>query len=224
MEYQLPSEFSIDLAEETGIHIGDGSMNRYFSGKKTHWEYTYCCNAKEEKEYLDYVETLLKKLYSLNPKRESKKKDNTSLLRYFRKEIVIFKNSIGLPLGRKDGITIPVWVLLDDKFKIACVRGIFDTDGSIILIKRKKSLYPRIKISSKSKKLIIQLNDILIENNIRSIITVDRRITKKHPNPIWHVEANGISNFKKYAKTFGFSNSKHLNKYKIWKKSVGGGI
>lgn len=29
----LPKEISLDLAEETGWHIGDGSMNFYKSGK-----------------------------------------------------------------------------------------------------------------------------------------------------------------------------------------------
>lgn len=220
----LPQELSEDLAEETGIHIGDGSMGFYKSGNKNHWCYTFCCHEIDDKEYYGYVKRLIKKLYNLDPVNDKRiRQDTTKILRYTRKELILFKKKLGLPLGNKATIKIPEWILKNESFKIACIRGIFDTDGSVVLQKkyRKIPYYPHLKISSKSKGLAHQINNIISSFEIKSSICASKRITKRNPNIIWYVEMYGESNFKKYAETFGFSNLKHLKKYKKWEKSGG---
>jgi len=220
---KLPTQMSEDLAEETGIHIGDGSMGFYRSGNKTHWSYTYCCHEVDDEEYSIYVKKLMKRIYNLDPIEDKKRKDNTKVLRYTRKNLVLYKKNLGLPLGKKENIKIPKWILNNKNFKIACVRGIFDTDGSISIKKKYKAepYYPVIKVSSKSKLLINQIKNILKEFGINLSMYANKRITPRNPNIIWAIGISGAINCRKYVNIFGFSNPKHLKKYKKWKKSGG---
>ena len=223
-ELSLPTSFSVELAEETGIHIGDGSMGVYRSGRKSHWCYTYCCHEVDDREYRNYVKKLIKKLYHMDPIQDKgKRKDHTALLRYTRKDLVLFKKKLGLPMGKKDGIMIPKWILGNKEYRIACVRGVFDTDGSFMIKKRYRKIpyYPVIKVTSKSKPLISQIKSILDEFEIKSSMCKNNRLSPRNPNFIWSIGISGFSNCRKYVNIFGFSNPKHLNKYK--KIKSGGG-
>jgi len=75
------------IAEETGIHVGDGSMNIY-SGV---YYYTLACHHIDDKEFMDqYVISLYEKLYGviLHPRNWSKV---TYGFRIHNKEIIEFK-------------------------------------------------------------------------------------------------------------------------------------
>jgi len=203
-ELILPIEYSTDLAEETGIHIGDGSMNMYRSQQDC--SYTYSGHAIDDLEFSKYVKQLMKKLYNLYPSYERIQK-NTIMLSYTRKQLIQFKHELGLPLGVKDNITIPMWIIENKDFKIACVKGIFATDGSLLFQKKYRSrrYYPQLKITSKSEQLINQINYILNELDIKSSISCDKRITPDHPNKIWSAYIYGRSNLEKFIEIIGFS-------------------
>ena len=221
---KLPTTYSEELAEETGIHIGDGGMGFHISKGKHNWHYTYCCHNIDDKEYCKYVKRLIKKLYNLDPINDKKRNSNTKILRYTRKNLVLYKMELGLPLGPKDNIRIPEWIFKNKKFKIACIRGIFDTDGSVMLQKKYKKIpyYPHLKITSKSKAMILQIQEIFDEFGIKSSLSMNKRTLPRSPNDIWNVEIYGSSNFNKYVKKIGFSNPKHLKKDIIWKKIYAG--
>ena len=65
------------------------------------------------------------------------------------KDLVFTLNKFGLPIGNKKikKIKIPDWIMKRKKFLKACLRGIFDTDGSLYP-KNKTHTYPTIWISS----------------------------------------------------------------------------
>ena len=217
----LPLNYSNDLAEETGIHIGDGFMNIY---KKDYASrYVYSGHATDDFEFSLYVKVLMKRLYNLNPSRENIQK-NTIMLHYSRKGLIEFKYKLGLPLGVKNNIKIPQWIMENRKFKIACVKGIFATDGSLLFQKKYRTVnyYPQLKISSKSKELINQIYAIFNELNIKSSVCCDKEISIRHPNIIWLCFIYGRENLQKFVETIGFSNPKHLRKYNNWKNNAGG--
>src|SRR3989344_2934710 len=222
-ELILPSNYSVDLAEETGIHIGDGCMNIYSSNNGG--VYTYSGHAIDDFDFSVYVKHLIKKLYNLYPSYERVKK-NTILLAYTRNELIRFKCKLGLPLGPKKDVKIPKWIILRRDYKIACVRGIFATDGCLIFQKKHKNInyYPKLSISSKSEILINQINTIFNELGIKSSVSYDGRITTRHPNKIWLVYLYGVKNLKKFVEIIGFCNPKQSRKYEEWKNSVGGGL
>jgi len=222
-EVTTPSNYSKKLAEETGIHIGDGFMNIYKKDYSS--RYVYSGHAIDDFEFSQYVKALMKKLYNLDPSRENTQK-NTIMLHYSRKELVKFKNKLGLPLGVKNNIKIPQWIMENRDFKIACVRGIFATDGSLLFQKKHRTVnyYPQLKMSSKSKVLINQINCILNELDIKSSVCCDKEISHRHPNIIWLCFIYGRKNLQDFVKIIGFANPKHLKKYKDWKSSAGAGI
>lgn len=64
----LPTSYSNKLAEETGIHIGDGSMNLYKGNR--YGDYSYSGHAVDDKEFGKYFIELMKRLYNLWPSYE----------------------------------------------------------------------------------------------------------------------------------------------------------
>jgi intein/homing endonuclease len=220
-ELILPVNFDEKLAEETGIHIGDGCMNIYQN--YNHNVYVYSGHALDDLAFSNYVKNLMKDLYNLYPSYERIQK-NTIMLSYTRKELVKFKQKLGLNLGHKDKIEIPAWIMKNKYFKRACLKGIFATDGSLLFQKKYKNFayYPRLRIDSKSEKLIKQIKTILDEVNINSSISCDKRITVRHPSIIWGIYIYGTDNLEKFVMLIGFSNQKHLVKYEMWKKKNAG--
>lgn len=219
----LPTKYSLSLAEETGIHIGDGSMNIYKEHNAN--SYTYSGHAIDDLDFSKYVKNLMKMLYNLYPSYERIQK-NTIMLSYTRKELIKFKQKLDLPLGSKDKIKIPQWIMENKDFKIVCIKGIFATDGCLQFQKKYQNVhyYPQLKISSKSEILINQINSILNKFNIKSTISCNRKVTPRNPNKIWNVYIYGKHNLEKFVKIIGFSNPKHLRKYLNWKKNAGGEI
>lgn len=222
-ELILPTEYSEDLAEETGIHIGDGSMNCYKSKGKTYWGYVHSTHAISDKEHSDYVRKLMKRLYNLDP--YERVCNNCRMLTYTRKSLILFKEKMGLPMGKKSDIGIPGWILKEDQFKRKCLRGIFDTDGTIRFRKCKTlSDYPEVKITNKSKILMEQITDILNEINISYNIFREKGGKPRKPFDIWYVTICGRKQVPKFFDVIGSSNPKHLNKYNSWKIKDGGGV
>lgn len=131
----LPQQLSKELAEEIGIHVGDGClrMKKYSYQAKYVYEIT---SNKNERDYLEgHVIPLIKKLYNLAPKIRT---NHNALSCYLlSKGVCEFKKSIGLPVGRKDHIEIPKLVL-DSFFITDFLRGLFDTDGYLRFLDRNK--------------------------------------------------------------------------------------
>src|SRR3989338_3612252 len=121
-------KISEDLAEETGIHIGDGSMNIY-SGV---YCYTLACHHIDDREYMDgYIVNLYERLYGLKPKPRMWSKGAYGF-RIHNEQIVRFKREIlKLPYGKKKEIIIPDQILMKMKLQKAFLRGFIDTDGSV---------------------------------------------------------------------------------------------
>ena len=88
-----------DLSEETGIHVGDGSINIYKSNGPC---YTVACHRKDDKIYIDkFVLPLIKRIYGKGPKPRFWSQ-GTYGFRICSMNIIKFKNEVlGLPLGKK---------------------------------------------------------------------------------------------------------------------------
>ena len=219
---KLPDSLTEALAEETGIHIGDGSMNLYKKGR--YGDYNYSGNAHDDFEFSLYVKKIMKQLYNLKPSYERVQK-NTIMINYSRTNLILFKNKLGLPLGKKDNISLPDWILNNNTFSNACIRGIFATDGYLHFQKkyREKPYYPHLKITSKSKTLIEQISFFLKKENISNCIVTGKIKLPRRPNPIYNVFIYGKKNLKLFEEKIGFINQKHLDLYEKW-KSAGRGI
>jgi hypothetical protein len=216
-EFKEP-KITKDVAEEIGMHIGDGSMGIY---KATfHYDYTLAFGLEDEIYASKFVIPLIKRIYKLTPYFQYSKKDNSILLKYCSKKFIIWKQKLGIKPGPKDNITIPK-PITNSKFVLDCIRGLFDTDGSISFKSRNKNkhYYPVIRFFSKSRKLVEQIDDILKKEDIISSLYYDEvRHDKRGFTTTGHnLFINGKNNLNKFMEKIGFSNVKHITKYQIWK-------
>ncbi|MBU0757659.1 MAG: hypothetical protein KKF44_06320 [Nanoarchaeota archaeon] len=204
----LPTKISPLLAEEIGMHLGDG----YLSVSK--YEYRLKGNKQDEKEYYDhFIKKLFKELYNLNV--NLKEYDSTYGFEINSKAIHQFKSKVlKIKTGKKDNIGIPEILKINDKIILSSLlRGIFDTDGNIYFLSRYgyKNYYPRISIGQKSEKLIKDINFILKMFGFNPSIHVGTDFSS--------ICLYGYSSLKKYMEEIGFKNPKHIKKVNLWIKS-----
>jgi len=211
------SEF---LAEECGIHFGDGYMKIRKDKWGTHYEYTIASHTYDDLNYRIYVKDLMKRLYGLGMSYE-RNYGNNCQLSYTVKELINFKLSAGMPLSPKNSLIIPEWIKENKKYCCAFLRGLFDTDGCLTFKSKNGNPhnYPIISVSSKNSELIDQIS--LLLNKLSFTFTTFKKqgITPKGTATIaWEIGISGRKNLENFIKLIGFNNFKHISKYQIWKR------
>lgn len=197
-------KFSEELAEFVGILLGDGGISEH--------QITITLNSVTDKEYLKFVQKLIKKLFQIPVGFYS---HNHSLARRIvisRTALVEYLiDTIGLKQGNKvkQQIEIPQWIKGNRQYSIVCVRGLIDTDGCIIihryLSKGKRYCYKKVSFTNRSYPLIQSVSDILSNIGIKNRIVKDK----------WDVRIEARKDVEKYFKAVGTHNPKHLNRYKM---------
>jgi len=143
------------ISELIGIILGDGHIS-YDLIKHTYFFSIYL-NGVDEKEYLEYVKSLIADIYSKDPfenwerNKPSTREDAKGVsLTIYGKEIVNDLLDLGLKSGNKvkNQVGVPNCIFSSDKFKLKCLKGLFDTDGSVFLNKSRKSIYLSFSNSS----------------------------------------------------------------------------
>lgn len=214
----IPKGMSPELAEEIGIHIGDGSLLiRPDSG---HYEY-YICLSTEEREYMKHACELMQSLYSLKGHVREEQGSRSLLALFSSKQLALWKLSIGLPSGRKGQIDIPEYVLTS-KFVLDCIRGIFDTDGSFTFKKSYKDVhyYPVIKLTVKSRVLISRIHGILSKSGFTTYTHFDEKVKSSTGTiSIEHsLFVSGKESLELWMRKIGSQSLTHISKYLIWKE------
>ena len=200
-----------DLAEETGIHIGDGSMNIYKSQNNSSL-YTIACHHIDDKMYIDTVVVpLIQKIYGINPKTRMWSKGAYGF-RISSASIVSFKhNDLGLPLGKKSNIEIPKIFLSDITLAQRLLRGFFSTDGCLTISIKNNKLYPRLYLSNVSKPLVLQIK-ILLERMNFNVTMWKTEYPDKKWLTIYKLQMCGFGMLHNWVSKIGFNNPKQVNK------------
>ena len=193
--------FSRELAEFTGIVIGDGGITKN--------QVMISTNSIVDRKYGYFIKKLIKKLFNVDASIYFVDSHTLMIVAASRIKLVEFCNKkLGLHIGNKlkQGLDIPKWVRKNSEFEKACLRGIMDTDGCIFnechKIKNKSYNYKRLNITSASPELIKSIFDILEKNNLSPRIRNGRCV---------QIEDKG--KIEKYFKIIGTSNAKHLKRY-----------
>jgi len=205
---RLPDRITPQLAEEIGMHVGDG----FLSNKKN--EFRLKGNKYDEKEYYNnFVGKLYKDLFNIDVK--IKEYESTYGFELCSKSICEFKKQIiKLPSGKKDNITIPKIIKINNTEVLSSLlRGLFDTDGSIHFQTRygHKNYYPLISIGQKSVKLIKEVKTLLEMLGFNPSIHFGKECAS--------VSLYGYDSLEKFIERIGFNNPKHLKKIEKWKKT-----
>jgi len=216
----IPNSITNELAEETGWHIGDGSMNFYKNKGKLKGIYQLRGHIEDDREhYVKVIKPVFKSIYNIELSLREMPSTRVYGFQIWSNKLVDFKLKLGLPLGKKFDILIPKIFLENEELKISVIRGIFDTDGCIYLEKKNKKLYPRVEITTISMKLAEQILNILRELGFRaSIYSWD---SVNHPNKkrVYKITTRGIEMFDKFISEICPKNLKHIRKYNFFKES-----
>lgn len=195
--------YSERLAELFGILIGDGGI--------TPFQVRVTVDKKTDKEYSKYVKELFEELFGVRASAYELDNRPTIDIVVSRKLLVTYLNQRGLPIGNKirQEIDIPDWIKAETKFSIACLRGLFDTDGSVYIDRHhyKGNTYENINlaITSASGKLLYSIYEILANLGLTPTISSHRSVRIRKSEQV-------LDFFGK----IGSNNPKHLDKFKMF--------
>ena len=199
---QLPTQ-GLQLAEFMGIMIGDGSVGTY--------QASVSLNAVTDEQYSYFVVELIEKLFAIKPSLQHRIASNCTVIVISSIELTEQLQRYGLPKGDKirAAIDIPSWILKNPALTAACLRGIFDTDGSIFLerhrIKDSPYAYPRMAFVSASPPLVESIHKGLTTLGIYATRRGQRKVTIER-----------FTDIDKYFKIVSSSNPKHLERYALF--------
>lgn len=214
----LPED-SKELAEFYGIMLGDGNSHKTsFYNSRTDKRGTYTIkivgDVRFDNKYLvEYVKPLIENLFDIQvrvgrfkPKGGFENSKNGMFIEAHGVELINFLESKGFKPGNKikNQLRIPEWITSRENFLAICLRGLYDTDGSVYKITNQNS--HQICFTNYNLGLLNDVRDSLLKLGINcsKISKHDVYITKK-------------SELRKFLKLIGFSNYKHINKVKMWK-------
>lgn len=197
-----------NLAEVTGIILGDGHVCEYKKGNKIRcYMIRIAGNNETDKDYIEkYIPRLFYKVFNDRGYSHFSKISNTSYFTIYGKNFVNFIKFKGINSGNKkvNNQGIPKWIKENRFYLSKCIRGLIDTDGSIHYIsKNNKNI--RISYTSYIPNLLNDVRNGLIELDLNP-----SKIIKN--NQIFLSSKKDVN---KYINEIGFSNQKNLNRLKI---------
>ncbi len=116
---------SAQLAELTGIILGDGGISNY--------QLRIYLNRKADQVFAQYVSKLLKTVFGEAGSRYEHPEENLIILNITGVDLIEQLSKWGLEKGNKvkRQIDFPEWINRSSKYKKLCVRGLVDTDGCL---------------------------------------------------------------------------------------------
>ena len=202
----LPKQ-SVALAEFIGIVLGDGGITKR--------QVVITVHKKDDEEYSRYIKNLIYEIFGEFPSLVKRKSENVINITVSRTLLVTYLLSIGLHCGNKvyQQVDVPEWIKENRDFKIACVRGLLDTDGCFYVdkhvIKHKRYLNCGMNFTNRSLPLLAFFKKSLEENGYHP--------TQRTPFSVFLRREKEIL---KYISEFGTSNPKierRLQKYLLKK-------
>lgn len=191
---------SCELAEFIGIMIGDGHVNEY--------QASVTLDIKTDIEYCKFVADTIRNLFRIEPTFQRRPKNGCINIVVSSVKFTDLLVALGLPRGDKikGGLDVPDWISDNLDYSIACLRGIFDTDGSIFQeihrVKDKIYAYPRMTFTSYSEPLRESIYRILSEVEVSVKMRSDR-----------NVNIERFTDIDKYFRIIGSSNPKHIRRF-----------
>ncbi len=206
----IPKE-SKEFAEFYGAMLGDGNSHRtkYYnsiSDKRGIYMIRIVGDSRLDKDYLiNYIKPIIEKLFLVNVRQGIFKNTNAMFVEVHGCRLVEFLEKKGFPPGNKikNKLRIPGWIRRNELYLRKCLRGLYDTDGSVYKLTNQNS--HQICFTNVNFQLMNDVRDSLLNLGINcsKISNKDLYITKK-------------SELRKFLKLVGFSNNRHLKKVKMW--------
>ena len=203
---KIPNE-SKKLAEFYGIMLGDGNLTVKKAYKIGTYQIRIVGDSRHDKEYLiNYAKPLIENLFEIKVKISKQKDANALYLTSTSKKLSEFLEIKGFKPGDKikNQLEIPSWIKKTPEFLRKCLRGLYDTDGSIYKLTNQNSH----QISFRNYNITL-MNDV--RNSLLSLGVGVSKISKGN-----EITITRKTELRKFLNEVGFSNNKHLNKVKMW--------
>lgn len=203
--YCFPECYSEELAELIGIALGDGGITKS--------QFCVTLNSQKDKEYVKFVSELGKNLFGERPRIYLRKECNATTVNYNSECLVKYLVKIGLKVGNKvkQQVGVPDWIRTNNNYKIACLRGLMDTDGGVFIHKYKVNgkiyNYKKICFTNRSVPLLIFVQEVLKELGFNP-----KLLTKVENKKVWLYNEQEV---KDYRIKVGSHNDRLLRQYDI---------
>ena len=188
------------LAEFIGIMMGDGGM----SERQIH----ITLHHTDDRAYKDIVVRMIKKLFNVIPSVYHSPQESVNTVVVSRTELVKHLHSLGLPIGNKikQQFDIPDWIKTRKAYRLACVRGLIDTDGSVFMhryfVNGKSYAYKKLSFTSLSTPLTLSVHHILTEIGLHPRLDQGK-----------NVRLESVGDVRNYFQIVRPRNPKHLKRY-----------
>ena len=200
LDFHAP-KLSSELAEFVGIMLGDGGVSKY--------QLTVTLHRHDDREYGEFVNALIKNLFHVDTSIVRNKHALADSIVVSRVKMVEYAvNQLGLSIGNKvrQQVDIPDWIKKESSYSIACIRGLFDTDGSVFThrykVKGKEYRYKKLSFTNFSSPLLLSFYDVLTSVGIHCRLASDHDI-----------RIDSQKDVARYFKIIGSHNPKHLKRY-----------
>ncbi len=213
---KTPKEINEQLAELIGAHVGDGCINR----NKQNIEITYSGCTEDIEYHRKFLKNSYKNLFNYETKIKFPNEKEVSTKIYSKTVWTFLTRVIGLVIGSKkkmDGIP-KIIMKSNKKIKIAFIRGLADTDFSLVCNGSKS----KISVNLNNKKIIRDSQKILQDIGFKPYVQYDIKRFDKRYDKFWtnhYLQLSGMKNLNKWMDDIGFNNIKHRSKYLIFKKN-----
>ncbi len=200
MSFQKPKPDE-KLAEFFGVMMGDGGMSRF--------QIKITLHHKDDLEFTQYVIHLIRHLFKIKPSVYHRPKLSVNDIVISRIGLVDYLHFLGLPIGNKikQKFDISNWIKTNKDFSINCVRGLVDTDGSVVIhkyrVNKKLYSYKKLEFTSLSRPMLDSVFKIMKDNGLHPRIARGRAVHLDSQNDV-----------DRYFEVFGSHNPKHLMRYR----------
>lgn len=192
---------SSSLAELMGALMGDGHMSEY--------QVSLTTNAETDRFHADHIAYLLHLQFGGRVSITKKKDCNAVTVLLSSKSASLHLERLGMPRGNKlkVGLRPPDWILKNNSFTTAFIRGLVDTDGCVY--------EDRHRINGKDYSSLCIAFTSASEPMLNFVHTTlsERGFTPRK----WgrHIRLRRRKDVLRYTKEIGFSNPKHADKIRV---------
>lgn len=208
LKYVLPTPLPLseELCEFIGAFIGDGCLYRHartgcvlFTGDPL----------LDRAYYENYMRPLAHRLFNMTPKIFIR--PERLVWRFYSQALFnLLHERFGFIAGPKAyTVSIPDTIMVCDiRFRLAALRGLFDTDGGVSYDKRAayRVPYVRVHFTTASIDLAQQVSRVLDEIQVRHTL---HAVRDAHA---FQIQINGPCMVERFCERVGFSNPRHASK------------
>ncbi|MFW5986286.1 MAG: LAGLIDADG family homing endonuclease, partial [Halanaerobiales bacterium] len=160
-DYNFPARWSKELGQVLGWFVGDGWIRKGDRNRRAGLTFS-----ENDKEALNYFKPIINEMYG-NDIKEIERKNGTYHLSYHSKYFVDYLFQLGLKDVSADNKEVPKSIFTAPRRAvIGFLQGLFTADGTVSCDEKNGNYY--IQLSSKSRKLLQQVQLLLLNLGIKS--------------------------------------------------------